>query len=179
MIQRKIAFSLLVVFSLIASCKKNKVEPYSFTKTYDPREFIVDSNSVTGTFLIANYIEEADIIQTLGDKGFSVYNLESVRLNEAKLEVVSANRDLNCFTQLELRIGISGSGDVAIATADLPDENTETSLVFSKEDIELKDVFHLPELEFTVNATTDLPIQPTPLKLKLTLSFNLSALLDN
>ncbi|MEZ5173918.1 MAG: hypothetical protein R2850_10555 [Bacteroidia bacterium] len=175
----KFAFSILVVFSLIAGCKKNKVEPYSFTKTYDTREFTVDSNSVTGTFLIADYIEETDIIQTLGDKGFSVYNLQTASLNGAKLDVVSANRDLNCFTQLELRIGSSQTGSVAIATAALPDENNETSVVFTSDDVELKDVFHLPELEITVNATTDLPVQPTPLRLKLDLSFDLSARLDD
>ena len=172
---QRFLYFMFVLPLIVVSCKKQTLEPYSFTKTYDEHSFVLDSNSITGTYKLTEYIVETDIIQTLGDKGFTVFNLKSVLLNQAKIQVVDANRNLNYFTSLELRISNEGAGNIVIASVDLPEENTETSVQLVSTNTELRDVFTQSELIIGVYGTTDLPIQPVPLGLKVMLSFNLEA----
>jgi hypothetical protein len=172
---QKSLFFVILVSLFVASCKKQTLEPYSFTKTYDDHNFVLDSNSITGTFLLKEYIVETDIIQTLGDKGFTVYNLKSVVLDRARIQVADASRNLNYFTSIELRISNQGAGNIFIASAGLPEENTETVLDLTGNNTELRDVFTQPELIIGVYGTTDLPIQPGPLSMRVSLSFKLEA----
>ncbi len=173
-----LAFILsLLVFS--SSCKKT-LNDISFSKDYANAEFVVDTTSTVGVFELGTFTTNTDILSTLEADGFTVNNLKNVTLTKATVSNVNTSQNLNYFRSLQIRTSNSlGADEVTFADIQLPEETTQTSIDLISKGVELKEIFKDSQIQFSLNAETDLPILPNPVPLKVTLTFQVKAALGN
>jgi len=177
----KYSFTALIIITLAfaSSCKKT-LNDISFSKDYANAEFVVDSTSMVGVFELGSFSTSTDILSTLEADGFTANNLKNVTLTKATVSNVNASQNLNYFRSLQIRTSNSlGADEVTFAEVQLPEETTQTSVDLISKGVELKEIFKDTQIQFSLNAETDLPILPNPVPLKVTLSFQVKAALGN
>ena len=177
----KYSFTALIIVTLAfaSSCKKT-LNDISFSKDYANAEFVVDSTSMVGVFELGSFSTSTDILSTLEADGFTANNLKNVTLTKATVSNVNASQNLNYFRSLQIRTSNSlGADEVTFAEVQLPEETTQTSVDLISKGVELKEIFKDTQIQFSLNAETDLPILPNPVPLKVTLSFQVKAALGN
>jgi hypothetical protein len=171
---------IIVVSSAILSftaCKKT-VEPINYTKEYSSYDIVVDTTSSTGEFLIGSHDVQTDIASKLTTEGFTINNLQSVRVKEIKIETTEPNKTLDYFSKIDIRLNNQGAGNVIFATRELGESYTSTSVTFVDQGFELKEFFKQGEMQFNIFGINDLLILQ-PLSLKVSMSFTIDAKLGN
>ena len=170
---------IIVALAFASSCKKT-LNDISFSKDYANAEFVVDSTSMVGVFELGSFSTSTDILSTLEADGFTANNLKNVTLTKATVSNVNESQNLNYFRSLQIRTSNSlGADEVTFAEVQLPEETTQTSVDLISKGVELKEIFKDTQIQFSLNAETDLPILPNPVPLKVTLSFQVKAALGN
>lgn len=170
---------IIVALAFASSCKKT-LNDISFSKDYANAEFVVDSTSMVGVFELGSFSTSTDILSTLEADGFTANNLKNVTLTTATVSNVNGSQNLNYFRSLQIRTSNSlGADEVTFAEVQLPEETTQTSVDLISKGVELKEIFKDTQIQFSLNAETDLPILPNPVPLKVTLSFQVKAALGN
>lgn len=169
----------IAIISLSQACKKKTTQPLGYTKTYSDHSFIIDTTNGTGNLTLGIYEIQTDILNELSAEGFSVNNLKSVKINEVKLEVLEEGQTLDYFRRLELKLSTATAGNVIFATKDLPENFENDFVVFSDEGVDLKEYFKQTEMLFAIDGINDLPIQPSPITLKISMKFDIRASLGN
>jgi hypothetical protein len=170
---------IILVLTFSQACKKKTAGPLNYVKTYEEYAFSVDTTNGTGNLTLGVFEVQTDILNELSAEGFSVNNLKSVKINEIKLEVLQAGQTLDYFRRIELKLSTSTAGNVIFGTKDLPENFENNFIVFSDEGVDLKEYFKQTEMIFTVGGINDLPIQPTPITLKISMKFDIQASLGN
>lgn len=177
----KYAYTAVILFAVasLTSCKKT-LNDISFSKDYANAEFIVDTTSMVGVFDLGSFSTSTDILSTLEADGFTVNNLKNVTLTKATVSNVNTAQNLNYFRSIQIRTSNSlGADEVTFAEVQLPEETTQTSIDLVSKGVELKEIFKDSEIQFSLNAETDLPILPNPVPLKVALTFEVKAALGN
>lgn len=177
----KYSISALVLSAIVfsSSCKKT-LNDISFSKEYTNTEFVLDTTSMVGVFEIGSFSANTDILSTLEADGFTINNLKNVTLTKATVSNVNNSQNLNYFRSLQIRTSNSlGADEVTFADIQLPEETTQTSVDLISKGVELKEIFKDSQIQFSLNAETDLPILPNSVPLKVTLTFQVNAALGN
>lgn len=170
---------ILSAFVFSSSCKKT-LNDISFSKDYANAQFVVDTTSMVGVFELGSFTTSTDILSTLEADGFTVNNLKNVTLTKATVSNVNTSQNLNYFRSLQIRTSNSlGADEVTFADIQLPEETTQTSVDLISKGVELKEIFKDNQIQFSLNAETDLPILPNPVPLKVSLTFQVKAALGN
>jgi hypothetical protein len=173
-----IAF-ILSAIAFSSSCKKT-LNDISFSKDYANAEFVIDTTSMVGVFELGTFTTKTDILSTLEADGFTVNNLKNVTLTKATVSNVNSSQNLNYFRSLQIRTSNSlGADEVTFADVQLPEETTQSRVDLISKGVELKEVFKDSQIQFSLNAETDLQILPNPVPLKVSLTFQVKAALGN
>ena len=113
---RIIGFSLIAI--LLTSCEWfNDLIDFSFTTGYKEIPFSVDPSSA-GEYTFIEKVLKSDIEAEVEENGGDIGNLKDIKIEEARLEMLTPSQNLDAFDKIEVFIKSANHPEILLASAE-------------------------------------------------------------
>ena len=167
----KTVLTLLLIIIVIGGCEN--LLDFTFESDYSSVDFIVNPNE-KDEYVKSYKALQSDLESIIEDQGYSVADLESVKIHEATVEVTGQAGNFDPVESIEIMIKAQGLDEITFASK----ENVPDGLTFATLDVydgEMKEYLQASEYTITLKLLLDQDLEEpmtihAELKYKITVS---------
>lgn len=148
-----IALSLVIVLGLSSCELLEDLLDINFKTGYKDVPFTVDPELAGLYNFVEKYIQ-SDLKKEIEENGGDISNLQNVEVNKAQIEVVSAGRNLDPFSWVEVYLSTPNTEEKLVASATISNTG-ETLINLDVETVSLNEILAEEEYKVTVKGELD------------------------